>query len=125
MSKAKILVAEDDPADLDLFQEFLESKGYEVTAASDGNRALHLGASGQFDLVILDIHMPLYDGVEVLHMLRKRFLRRPIRVIAVTADVNSKLHDQMDLESVDSCVTKLVDFAAFGDEVTRVLALLG
>ncbi len=123
MSKAKILVAEDDPADLDLFQEFLESKGYEVTAASDGNRALHLGASGQFDLVILDIHMPLYDGVEVLHMLRKRFLRRPIRVIAVTADVNSKLHDQMDLESVDSYVTKPVDLAAFGDEVTRLLAL--
>ena len=123
MSKAKILVAEDDPADLDLFQEFLESKGYEVTAASDGNRALHLGASGQFDLVILDIHMPLYDGVEVLHMLRKRFLRRPIRVMAVTADVNSKLHDQMDLESVDSYVTKPIDLTAFGDEVTRLLAL--
>ncbi len=123
MSKAKILVAEDDPADLDLFQEFLESQGYEVTAASDGNRALHLGASGQFDLVILDIHMPLYDGVEVLHMLRKRFLRRPIRVMAVTADVNSKLHDQLDLESVDSYVTKPIDLTAFGDEVTRLLAL--
>ena len=123
MSKAKILVAEDDPADLDLFQEFLESQGYDVTAASDGNRALHLGASGQFDLVILDIHMPLYDGVEVLHMLRKRFLRRPIRVIAVTADVNSTLHDQMDLESVDSFVTKPIDLTAFGDEVTRLLAL--
>jgi two-component system response regulator QseB len=123
MSKAKILVAEDDPADLDLFQEFLESQGYDVTAASDGNRALHLGASGQFDLVILDIHMPLYDGVEVLHMLRKRFLRRPIRVMAVTADVNSKLHDQMDLESVDSFVTKPIDLTAFGDEVTRLLAL--
>jgi CheY-like chemotaxis protein len=110
-------------ASLDLFQTYLESRGYEVTAARDGNRALHMGGTGQFDLVILDVHMPLYDGVEVLHMLRKRFLNRPIKVIAVTADVDSRLLDQLHDEGVDSYVTKPVDLAAFGDEVARLLAL--
>lgn len=123
MSKPKILIAEDDPADLDLYQEYLESRGYEVTAASDGNRALHMGGTGQFDLMILDIHMPLYDGVEVLHMLRKRFLHRPIKVMAVTADVDSTLLDRLHVEGVDSYATKPIDLQAFGDEVARLLAL--
>jgi CheY-like chemotaxis protein len=123
MSKPQILVAEDDPMALDLFQEYLESRGYEVTAARDGNRALHMGGTGQFDLMILDIHMPLYDGVEVLHMLRKRFLNRPIKVMAVTADADSTLLDKLQVEGVDSYVTKPIDLKAFGDEVARLLAL--
>jgi CheY-like chemotaxis protein len=56
-------------------------------------------------------------------MLRKRFLHHPIKVIAVTADVDSILHDKLQFEGVDSYVTKPIDLTAFGDEVTRLLAL--
>ncbi len=122
MSVARILIAEDDPASLELVQVYLESKGYEVSSASDGNRALELGESGEFDLLILDIHMPLYEGVEVLQMLRKRFLHHPIKVIALTADAGSGLRDDLFREGIDGYLTKPVSLAELGEEVTRLLA---
>ena len=122
MSVARILIPEDDPASLELVQVYLESKGYEVSSASDGNRALELGESGEFDLLILDIHMPLYEGVEVLQMLRKRFLHHPIKVIALTADAGSGLRDELFREGIDGYLTKPVSPAELGEEVTRVLA---
>ncbi len=76
----RILVADDDPASVELLSYFLESHGFQVSSAADGNRALELGATGDYDLVILDVHMPLYDGVELLQLLRKRYVLHPIKV---------------------------------------------
>jgi len=121
MSVPRILVAEDDLASLEMVQVYLESKGYEVAAALDGNRALDMGSSGEFDLLILDVHMPLYDGVEVLKMLRKRLLRHPIKIIALTADVGSELRDELRREGVDSYLTKPVSPALLGEMVARLL----
>jgi CheY-like chemotaxis protein len=121
VSIPRILVAEDDLASLELVQTYLESKGYEVGAALDGNRALDMGGSGEFDLLILDVHMPLYGGVEVLKMLRKRLLRHPIKIIALTADAGSELRDELRREGVDSYLTKPVSLALLGEMVARLL----
>lgn len=119
---ARILVAEDDPASLELVQVFLELNGYRVGAAADGNRALELGCSGQFDLIILDLHMPIYGGVEVLHMLRKRYLLRPIKVIALTADALASVRGELEREGIDSFLAKPVSLALLRAEVERVLS---
>jgi DNA-binding response OmpR family regulator len=121
MSVPRILVAEDDPASLEMVQVYLESKGYEVADALDGNRALDMGSSGEFDLLILDVHMPLYGGVEVLQMLRKRLLSHPIKIIVLTADTRWALRDEMMREGVDSYLVKPVSLAQLGKEVTRLL----
>lgn len=122
MSAPRILVADDDPASLELVQVYLESKGYEVAAALDGNRALEMGGSGEFDLLILDVHMPLYEGVEVLQMLRKRLLSHPIKVIALTGDTGWALRDEMTRDGVDAYLIKPVSLAQLGKEVARLLA---
>jgi CheY-like chemotaxis protein len=121
MSGQRILVAEDDPASLELLQVYLESSGYEVAAATDGNSALDMGASGEFDLLILDVHMPLYGGLEVLQMLRKRLASRQIKVIALTADTRWALRDEMKQAGVDSYMIKPVSLAQLGAEVARLL----
>jgi CheY-like chemotaxis protein len=122
LSVARILVAEDDPTSLELVQVYLESMGYEVACASDGNRALELSETGEFDLLILDIHMPLYDGVEVLQMLRKRFIHHPIKIIALTADAGSGLRDELLRAGIDGYLTKPVSLAELGNEITKLLA---
>lgn len=122
MSAPRILVAEDDPASMALLHVYLEAKGYDVAAAYDGNRALYLGGSGEFDLLILDVHMPLYEGVEVLQMLRKRFLHHPIKIIALTADADSGLRDELMNEGIDSYLTKPVNLEILAEEVERLLA---
>jgi CheY-like chemotaxis protein len=122
MSSSRILVAEDDPASLEMVQMYLESKGYEVSAAPDGNRAFDMAGSGEFDLLILDVHMPLYGGQEVLQMLRKRLLVHPIKIIALTADTRWELRDEMKRDGVDGYLIKPVSLSELGKEVTRLLA---
>jgi CheY-like chemotaxis protein len=121
MTASRILVAEDDPASLELLRAYLESMGYMVGAAPDGNRALEMAASGEFDLLILDVHMPLYEGQEVLHMLRKRLLVHPLKIIAVTADTRWALRDEMLADGVDGYLLKPVSLSKLGKELTRLL----
>jgi len=120
--RPRILVADDDPALLEALQEYLESEGYEVGTALDGNRALDMGGNGKFDLMILDVHMPVYGGAEVLQMLRKRLLVHPIKVIALTADARWAVREQMQRDGVDAFLVKPVSLAQLGREVARLLA---
>lgn len=118
----KILVADDDPASAELLTYFLESKGFEVSTARDGNQALDLGTSGDYQLVILDVHMPMYDGVEVLQFLRKRYVLHPIKVIALTGDLSDDVRDALASGGIDSFLTKPVDLGLLHDEVRRLMA---
>lgn len=118
----RILVADDDPASGELLTYFLESKGFEVSTAADGNRALEMGTSGNFQLVILDVHMPLYDGMEVLQFLRKRYMLHPIKVIALTGDLSDEVRAAMASGGIDSFLTKPVDLALLHEEVSRLTA---
>jgi CheY-like chemotaxis protein len=121
MSGPRILVADDDPASLDMVQSYLESKGYEVGVALDGNRALNMAGSGEFDLLLLDVHMPLYDGQQVLQKLRKLHLVHPIRIIALTADIHWALREEMKSEGVDGYLIKPVSLSQLRKEVDRLL----
>ena len=118
----RILVADDDPASAELLTYFLESNGFEVATAPDGNRALEMGTSGDFELVILDVHMPLYDGVEVLQFLRKRYKLHPIKVIALTGDASDEVRSALASGGIDSFITKPVDLTLLRQEVDRLLA---
>ena len=118
----RILVADDDPASAELLTYFLESRGFEVATAPDGNRALEMGTSGNYQLVILDVHMPAYDGVEVLQFLRKRYLLHPIKVIALTGDLSDDVREALERKGIDSFLTKPVDLALLRKEVDRLMA---
>lgn len=120
--RVRILVADDDPASAELLTYFLESHGFQVSTADDGNRALELGTSGDYELVILDVHMPLYDGVEVLQFLRKRHVLRPIKVIALTGDLSDEVRRSLENSGIDSFISKPVDLALLRDEVNRLTA---
>ena len=120
---ARILVAEDDAASADLLQSFLESEGFEVATAADGNRAIELGNSGTFQLAVLDVHLPLYDGVEVLELLRRRHVLHPIRVIGLTADLSDDVRRSLETMGVDAYLTKPVDLGELRRAVARLLAL--
>src|SRR4029077_5338821 len=118
---ARILVVDDDAASLELVTTWLQSNGYSVSQAMEGNRAISLGTEKKFDLVILDVHMPTYDGIEILRFLRKRYVRRPVKVIALTADSTESVQTGLKRYGIDSYMTKPVDLKALLDEVQRLL----
>ena len=119
--KRQILVVDDDPASCDLMAYFLKSLGYDVAAAADGSRALNMDLVDDIELVILDVHMPRFDGPEVLAMLRDRARTPAVRVIAVTGDDSADMRRQMDGLGVEGFLTKPVDLDALREVVARVL----
>jgi two-component system, OmpR family, copper resistance phosphate regulon response regulator CusR len=79
----RILIAEDEPHITRFLVKGLQAEGYATTAAADGEEALHLARSGEFDLMLLDLGLPRQDGLHVLGEIRRAKLRLP--VILVTA----------------------------------------
>lgn len=67
--KKKILIAEDDASARTVAVKYLQTEGYEITEAEDGNEAIALLNKNNFDLLILDLHMPFRDGYEILQCL--------------------------------------------------------
>jgi CheY-like chemotaxis protein len=80
----RILLVEDDPMNVDLFESALESDGHEIVTERDG-AAGEKRASEVFDLILLDIQLPKKNGLEVCRSLRARGLRIPI--VALSASV--------------------------------------
>ena len=117
----RILVVDDDPASCELVAYFLKSRGFHVAIAADGNRALNMDLEDDIELVILDVHMPLYDGPEVLAMLRKRRLLRPVKVLALTGDESAGVRETMERLGVDGFLTKPVDLPVLHEEVSRLM----
>ena len=120
--RGRILVADDDLMNTELLSYFLKEHGYDVSTAPDGNQALEMGTSGDFRLVILDVHMPMYDGVEVLQLLRKRHRLHPIKVIALTGDLSDEVRQELESGGVDGFLTKPVDLDLLHSEVDRLMA---
>jgi two-component system cell cycle response regulator DivK len=81
----KILVAEDNLSNRELFRELLESWGYEVVEAVDGEAALAVARETNPDAILLDIQMPLLDGYAVLRKVRQDPKLAHLRVMALTA----------------------------------------
>jgi DNA-binding response OmpR family regulator len=67
----RILVVDDEASLVELVQSYLESEQYEVLTAADGRAALDLARTSQPDLVVLDVMLPVLDGIEVCRQLRQ------------------------------------------------------
>src|SRR5689334_19562548 len=117
----RILVVDDDPASCELVAYALKSLGYGVAIAADGMRALNMNLEDDIELVILDMHMPVYDGDEVLAMLRERHGSRPIKFLAITGDESLHARESMSRSGADGFLTKPVDLAALRLEVSRLV----
>lgn len=83
--KAKILVADDDPAIQELIRLNLEVQGYEVIVASNGVETIRKAFSERPNLIILDILMPEIDGYEVMKVLKSSEETSSIPIIVLTA----------------------------------------
>ena len=94
MAKARILIAEDEPALRDVLRMQLELEGYEVLEAHDGKQALERASEDMPDLLLLDVMMPFMDGYAVCRHLRAQFSTRHIPIVMLTArtDMNAKVN---------------------------------
>ncbi len=82
---AKVLIVEDNPANLTLSVFLVEKAGHAVLTATDAERGLALARVEQPDLILMDIQLPGMDGLEAVALLKGDGATRSIPVIALTA----------------------------------------
>ena len=82
---ARVLIIEDNKANLELVEYLLKASGYTTLTARDGEEGVAAARKEHPDLIICDLQMPIMDGYEVLRELKKDPLLRSIPVVAVTA----------------------------------------
>jgi DNA-binding response OmpR family regulator len=90
MASHRILVVDDEPGIVDIARANLESQGYEVIGAHDGQEALKKIREDRPDLVVLDILMPEMDGWEVLRHMELDAEMAGIPVVMLTAKVSDE-----------------------------------
>jgi two-component system, OmpR family, copper resistance phosphate regulon response regulator CusR len=83
----RILIAEDEPRIASFLDKGLRANGFSVTVVDDGEDALHMADSNDFDLLILDVGLPAMDGFAVLRELRRRGRRMPIIMLTARDSV--------------------------------------
>ena len=103
----KVLIADDEQQLALALKIRLQSHGYQVVTANDGQQALELAMREKPDLVILDILMPVMDGYSCLRELNTRFGRGKIPVIILTA--RDRMKDLFELEGIEDYVIKPFD----------------
>ena len=88
----KILVVDDEPEVRQLMEHFLTGCGYEVRIAENGRLALAALDTFMADVVLLDMHMPVMDGLETLRRLAARSPSLPVIMVTVNDDVETTTH---------------------------------
>lgn len=100
----RVLVVEDDPALSQQIQRQLQAEGHAVDTAPDGREGLYLGEEHPYDVAIIDLGLPLLDGVSLIRQLRAKERRYPILILTARGSWQDKVEG---LESgADDYLTK-------------------
>ncbi len=103
---ALILLADADPFDLRLLSELCSSLGYEIVTAADGGAVLDAVARVQPDLVLMDVSLPVMDGMQVLRILKADHDLSQVPIVLVTSDGDEDARRRGVELGADDYVTK-------------------
>ncbi len=87
----RVLLVEDEIGIRVAIADSLEIAGYEVDSADDGEAALELSSKGGFDLIVLDVILPLKDGFDVCKELRSNGIDTPVLMLTVRSELEDRM----------------------------------
>lgn len=112
----RILVAEDNKTNQDVALKFLKKIGYEADIAQNGQEALELIGDGNYDLIFMDVQMPVKDGLETTRLIRLCLNTQPV-IIAMTANAITGDRQKCIQAGMDDYISKPFRI----DELTRMI----
>jgi two-component system response regulator QseB len=86
-----VLLVEDDRELAGMLAELLADEGYETDEAHDGQRGLHLGLTGRYDVMIIDRRLPVLDGLELLARLRAQAVTTRVLVLSALGELADRV----------------------------------
>lgn len=122
LGQLNILVADDNLVNQKISSAFLTKRGHSVQLASNGLDAIKLMQSEKFDIILMDLQMPVMDGLEATRHIRALGSDlSKIPIIALTADVLSETRDQIFAAGMNGFITKPFNPKQLMAEVKRVI----
>ncbi len=120
----KVLVAEDSPITHELLKLLLSQRGHHVDIVTDGRAALEALRKNDYDVALLDFHLPELDGLQVAAAIKKEAHGRKLpRLVAITADVEGLLSNAGNCENFDNIIPKPLDVYQVGKLVEEQAAI--
>lgn len=119
---AKILVVEDNAPNRELLSFLLHRDGYGVLEAENGNEAIEIARDNKPDLILMDIQMPVMDGVTAMKTLKSSPETSATRIIAVTSFAMKGDKEKALTAGFDGYIAKPIDTRAFPGLIRSFLA---
>ncbi|WP_158168512.1 hybrid sensor histidine kinase/response regulator [Methylobacterium mesophilicum] len=119
----RILIAEDVDLNRSIIASMLSSDKHTLAFARNGAEAVDLAAQQTFDLILMDIQMPIMDGVEATRQIRSR--AGPVQnipIIALTANVFESERRRYLAAGINACVAKPIDWSVLDETISRLTA---
>lgn len=111
--RLRVLLVEDDLVNQTLAVRLLEKQHHEVTLATNGQEALQLIATKDYDIVLMDIQMPLMDGVEATKQIRSQVQYRHLPIVALTAHAIKGDDERFLNAGMDAYISKPIQINQF------------
>jgi CheY-like chemotaxis protein len=124
MSTAKkILVGEDSSIIINLTKNVLAFENYEMKAARNGKQVLELLEKEEFDLILMDISMPVMDGVECTRQIRALSdpIKRNLPIIAISGNIHNYTPEDFRKFGFDDFIQKPLDYDKMLATVKKIL----
>ena len=119
----KILVGEDSSVIINLTKSILSFENYQIKAAKNGKQVLECLEKEEFDLILMDLNMPVLDGATCTKMIRE--LDDPIKsklpIIAISGNMNNYTMDQFRQMGFDDFIQKPLDYDKLLATVKKLL----
>jgi len=116
-----ILIVEDNPMNMELARDVLESKGYRVRGATSAGEALQALQESLPDLILMDIQLPGLDGLELTRTLKQDPRTKEIIVVAMTAHAMKGDRERCVTGGMDDYVSKPIRIAELLEKIAGVL----
>jgi CheY-like chemotaxis protein len=122
----KILLADDTTINLTLATKLLTKRGHDITAVENGLQALETFKENIFDVVLMDIHMPVMDGLESTKKIQEFEISQPSRprtpIIAMTANNEQSDHQQYLQCGISGIITKPLNIKTLVTQIREIIA---
>lgn len=120
-----ILIVEDNDKNMKLARDVLQASGYKTLEATTAADAVRQTLDHRPDLVLMDIQLPDFDGVEALRRIRAAQAAPRTQIVAFTASVTSADCSRMEGAGFDGCLAKPIKLREFLDTVRHLTGGMG
>jgi len=123
MSKKKILVAEDSSVIQNITRKVLQFQNYEIVSVKNGKEVLNKLEKDRFDAILLDINMPIMDGMECARQIRalSDTQKSSIPIIAISGNAKNYTMDEFKAAGIDEYLPKPLNFDNLVSTVQRMI----